>query len=318
MAGVERALARLSAEEMVSALRLSHAPAPVRAALRVALTAVSLPLGRVLARFDARIESIGLSRAAAAALEDFGATWTRVGESPPPRGPLLVASNHPGAYDALALLAAAGRDDVAIVAADREFLRAMPALRRHLVLVSEAPPAQAMARGRGLREAIGHLRRGGALVHFAAGQIEPDPTFSLEQGAPRLAAWQAGTGMLVRALASVGGAVVPALVEGVHSARAKASLANRMAERRGVTTIAPLLQVAMPRRLGYREVAAKVHFGDAVRAPEMRRAFGAAELATASGDAIVTARLRERALGLWPGREHEQPEERLDRIVPSR
>src|SRR5882672_8602918 len=43
---LERSLARLSADEIVAALGLAHAPLPARAATRAVFTAVSTPLGR--------------------------------------------------------------------------------------------------------------------------------------------------------------------------------------------------------------------------------------------------------------------------------
>src|SRR5258708_1283107 len=66
-------LAQLSADEMVAALGLSSAPPVVRAPTRAALFAFSVPLGRTLARFDTRIEALGIARAAAAALADLEA-----------------------------------------------------------------------------------------------------------------------------------------------------------------------------------------------------------------------------------------------------
>jgi hypothetical protein len=51
------------------------------------------------------------------------------------------------------------------------------------------------------------------------------------------------------------GRVFLALVSGVHSARAKRLLITRMAEQRGVTTFAPLVQVALP---GFRDVAVRI------------------------------------------------------------
>jgi 1-acyl-sn-glycerol-3-phosphate acyltransferase len=302
--GLEGALASLSADELVAAIGLAEASAPARAVAAAAFAAVSAPLGRALARFDDRIETLGPTAAAAAMLTDLGARWTRLGQRPPGRGPLLVVANHPGAYDALVVLAALERDDVAIVAADRRLLRAMPALQRHLVFVPEAPSGTAMGRAAGLRRALAHLAGGGALVHFGAGRIEPDPAFALPR-AERLAPWQSGTGTLVRAAAASSGALVAAIVAGVHSPRAKRLFLTRAAERRGLTTLAPLLQVALRR---YRDVEAVVRFGDAIAAREL----------TGGADAMVAARVRDAALALWPPspRVREQVAERCDRVGP--
>jgi hypothetical protein len=313
---LERSLASHSAEELVAALGLGSAPAPARAVARAALTAVSAPLGRALARFDGRIETSGLVTAAACMLDDLGVRWTRLGERPPARGPLLVVAYHPGAYDALVLFATLERDDVAIVAADRTFLRAMPALRRHLVFVPEAPSGAALGRAIGLRQALAHVAAGGALLHFGAGCIEPDPAF-VAAGAAPFEPWQSGTGALVRGAARSAGAVVPTVVLGVHSPRAKRLFVTRLAERHGLTTLAPLLQVAVPR---YRDVEAFVRFGDAL--PARRLAHG-------GNDAQVAGTVRDAALALWPlpvpplrGRSSssapERAAKRVDRAGPGR
>src|SRR5437879_4932756 len=55
----------------------------------------------------------------------------------PERGPLLVVANHPGLSDAVALLAALGRDDTWIVAANYPFLRAMRLASRRFLFVSD-------------------------------------------------------------------------------------------------------------------------------------------------------------------------------------
>src|SRR5207249_4603437 len=59
-AALASTLARLSSEEMVTALGLSRAPSWVRQASARAFTLASRPLGNVLARFDARVVTHGL------------------------------------------------------------------------------------------------------------------------------------------------------------------------------------------------------------------------------------------------------------------
>ena len=196
-----------------------------------------------------------------------------------------MVTNHPGAYDALSLFAACGRDDLAIVAGDRRFLRALPALSRHLVFVQESA-ASVRQRARGLLRAHDHLASGGAVLHFGAGRIEPDPAFVGATGAGALLPWSPGTGALVRAAARHDGTVVVAIVAGVHSRRAKRLLVTRLAERRGITTLAPLLQVAIRR---YRDVSPLVRFATA---------RDARTLATSGEDAAITDCVRDLAAEL--------------------
>jgi hypothetical protein len=308
---LEMNLAMHSGEEMVAALGLSAAPAFVRNLACSAFSFASVPLGRVLARFDLRIAQEGLARASAGALEELGAVWSREGAAPP-TGPLLVVANHPGAYDALVLFAALGRRDVAVVAADRRFLRALPELSRHLILLPDlhrSPIAAQAGRGFGggtrvrstrsglsrataVRRALRHLLMGGALLHFGAGRIEPDPAFLLAGGGPALGAWTAGTGLLVRGAARAGGAVVAAVAQRVHSERAKRLVVTRIAERYGVSTLAPLLQVAVR---AYRDVRPEVRFSAPAEA---------ACLASALSDGEIADRVRAMAMRLIEQRTH--------------
>ena len=252
-------LAALSTAEIVAAVGAQGLSPRVRRMVERLARGPSARLGRSLARFDSLIGDVGIAAAAQATLDAFGVRL-EVDGAAPSRGGLLVVTNHPGAYDALALLAALRRDDVALVAADRSFLRALPALSEHLVLVDET---RAFGRLAGLRRAAAWLRRGGALVQFGAGAIEPDARF-LPRGAELLGAWSPGTGVLAAAAAGCGAHVVPAFVSGVHSARAKRLPPVRWAERRGITTIAPLLQATLP---GFGDVVTKVRIGAPLAPP---------------------------------------------------
>jgi hypothetical protein len=266
---------------MLAALGLDLADGFVRRLFRGAFHLASTRLGRVLARFDRLVARDGACIAAAATLDELGVAWKRQGDVPK-RGSALVVSNHPGAYDALLLVASIDRTDVVIVAADRPFLRALPELAKKLILISDTTASRAA----GARRAHRHLARGGALVHFGAGVIEPDPAFATHAVTSPLAMWRSGAGMLVRSAARAGGSVTTAIVSGVHSPRAKALLVTRLCEQRGVTTMAPLLQVALP---GCRDVFAQVCFGDAV---------DAALLANGDGDESIAGNLRASALEL--------------------
>lgn len=243
-----RQLAALSATEMVAALGAAQAPELLRRGLQLPFWAASRPLGRRLAELDRDVPRLGLPGAARRALDGFGIALRTSGELH--HGPRLVLANHPGAYDALALMSALGRDDLRILAADRGFLRALPRVSRHLCFVGDSAGARAGA----LKRAVSHLRAGGAVLHFPAGRIEPDADFEPDS-TQLLESWQPGVTTLVRACLRQGGRVAVAGVRGVHSPRAKSWLVNRWAERRGITTLSPLLQIVV----GLRDVVTRVH-----------------------------------------------------------
>ncbi len=243
-------IADLSAREMVAALGVPWVPARLASALALPFLLASRKLGQTLAEFDTTLDTRGLPVAAANALERFGVAW-HVTNAPPAKGPLLVLANHPGAYDALGLMSGIARTDLCVLAADREFLHAFPELTQHLLFVG----ASVQARAGVLKRALRHLRQGGALLHFPAGEIEPDADFA-SPATPLLKAWQPGVDALVKATLRVGGQVWVAGVRGVHSPRAKRWAINRWAERRGVTTLSPLLQIVM----GLRDVSLRIEF----------------------------------------------------------
>lgn len=138
----------------------------------------SLPasrIGRIAARADSEAGRSGLSGGCRRILPDFNLTVSSWGAKLiPPDGSLLVASNHPGALDSIAILSSIPRRDVSVLISDVPFTRALPAARRHFIYV----PLQSGGRGPALRASIDHLRRGGALLLFAHGDVEPDPEVS--------------------------------------------------------------------------------------------------------------------------------------------
>ena len=259
-ADLERELAQLSALEMVTALGLGKAPKLLRRGLALPFRAASRRLGETLAELDGSLAERGLPAAAAEALTRCGVALRSSG-SAVPEGPCLVLANHPGAYDALALMWALGRRDLSILAADRRFLRALASLStRHLSLVGEQPTERAVA----LKRSLAWLRRGKALLHFPAGAIEPDADFA-SAGSELLGAWQPGVPTLVRACARASGRVLLAGVRGVHSPGAKRLVLTQLAEARGVTTLSPLVQLVR----GLRDVKARVCLVEAAPAREL-------------------------------------------------
>jgi len=127
---------------------------------------------RIMARADAVIREEGLPGGGRSVLRDFGLEpIVRGADRVPAGGPLIVASNHPGAYDSLALMAAVPRPDLKIVLSDVGFTRAFEAARRHFVYAGNSTAG----RSRALRDSLRHLEAGGALLIYPHTEVEPDP-----------------------------------------------------------------------------------------------------------------------------------------------
>lgn len=188
-----------------------------RRALRLALTPFARRFRHEMEAADAAIGRRGLASAGRLLLDAYSGPVTYSGlEHVPVRGPLIVAANHPGTVDTPALMVAlATRPDLKILALDRPFLHAVPALAGRLLYVAED------GRGALVRLAAAHLRAGGALLTFPGGTIEPDPALRRPDAVASLATWSRSTELLARLAA--GTAIVPAAVSGVLSRHALAA-----------------------------------------------------------------------------------------------
>jgi hypothetical protein len=118
--------------------------------------------------FDQTVGKEGLIAGGQFILDRFTGQVTVSGaDRVPSNGPTIVASNHPGMTDAMAVWTAVAREDLLIIAAERDLLDHLPNMRRHLIVI-QSPGSSAY------REALAHLRSGGAVLTFPAGHIEPD------------------------------------------------------------------------------------------------------------------------------------------------
>ena len=88
----------------------------------------------------------------------------------PREGPLLLAANHPGLGDVLAILATVERADLRVVAADYPLLRALPGVNQHFLYVPREPGQRLHV----LRAIVTQLQADGAVLLLPAGSIEPD------------------------------------------------------------------------------------------------------------------------------------------------
>ena len=171
----------------------------------------------------------------------------------PGAGPLLVVANHPGLSDAVALLAALGRDDAWIVAANYPFLHAMRLASRRFLFVSDDRSDRLSA----FRGIVSRLRRGDTVLVFPAGGLELDPALAPDAALASLDSWSRSIELLARVAEDT--VVVPAVVSGVVSPSAfDHPLAKHRRALKERQRMATLLQLTLP---AYRSNPINVTFG---------------------------------------------------------
>ena len=145
-------------------------------------------------KFDSRVVKEGFQRASAWLISHFVDQVNTLGtENLPSEGPLIIASNHPGAYDSLVIAANLPRDDLKIISSNIPFLKKLPVTRNHMIF--SAPDAH--IRMGVVRKAIRHLKEGGALLVFAHGSLDPDPAF-MPGAEEELTHWTSSLGFFLR------------------------------------------------------------------------------------------------------------------------
>lgn len=93
----------------------------------------------------------------------------------PKEGPLIIASNHPASYDGMVISAYIPRPDYKIIIGEVPPYRYLPNLSRYAIFSPQVK--NTFGRMQTVRNAIRHLKDGGALLIFPRGNIEPDPAF---------------------------------------------------------------------------------------------------------------------------------------------
>ena len=132
---------------------------------------------RLIDQFDQRICREGLPAAARWITARFiRSVRVRGRYNLPSHGPLLVASNHPGAMDSVSMLGAFPRDDTRIFVSGSPFFKSIPSSSEHCIFVEN--PTNVDERRRAIHLGIEHLRQGGSLLIFPTGRVDPEPAFS--------------------------------------------------------------------------------------------------------------------------------------------
>lgn len=183
--------------------------------LYAALTRLLGPLfGRfadVMAEFDAHVAHLGLPAAIRRLLSRFVDGVTAIGvDQVPATGPLLLVSNHPGAYDVFASLAQLTRSDVRVVVSEISILRHLPAAYPHFILTGETDQSRMAA----ARAVVRHLQADGVVFIFPGRLVDPDPAF-MPGADSGLSRWSPSLELFLRRVPAT--RVVPIVASGVLS-----------------------------------------------------------------------------------------------------
>jgi hypothetical protein len=121
--------------------------------------------------FDQRILTDGIQNGAVWAAEKCGTPVKSYGTlNIPSEGPVLIAANHPGFFDSVALITQIPREDIKVILAVQYFHQ-LPNMRPHLIYTDRSMGGNISV----IRAAIKHLQSGGLLLLFPTGHIDPDP-----------------------------------------------------------------------------------------------------------------------------------------------
>jgi hypothetical protein len=92
-------------------------------------------------------------------------------ENIPKKGPVLVVSNHPAAYDVIIIAAILGREDLKIISSNAPFITYLPSIYPHFIFIADDPHGRMAT----VRASLRHLQEDGVLLIFPRGEAEPDP-----------------------------------------------------------------------------------------------------------------------------------------------
>jgi hypothetical protein len=167
--------------------------------------------GRIMAGVDRTVGEQGVPEAAKHLLSYFVDNVQVTGkENIPQEGPVLIASNHPGAYDSVAILACLSRKDVKVVVSDIPFLRSMPAASKMMVYATPGTQGRMTA----VRGVVRQMQDGGALMIFPSGLVDPDPDV-LPEAEQELNSWSGSLDLVMKKVPET--RIIVTMVSGVLS-----------------------------------------------------------------------------------------------------
>lgn len=180
------------------------------------------PIGRfsrLAANFENTVARKGLHDATYDFMSQFIAEIDIIGaENLPVEGPLLIAANHPAAYDFFLIAATLPRDDLKLVASNINIVRRLPAMAEHFIFIgSKEVMGDTHSRMAAVRASVRHLKQGGALLIFPTGTVDPDPAINPEGARQALEKWSPSLDLFIRRVPET--KIFVTIVRGVLSKR---------------------------------------------------------------------------------------------------
>lgn len=188
------------------------------------LRPITRRFARMWLRFDHDCDAEGVQAAARNFLPPFvKEVRVRGTENIPAAGPLIVASNHPGAYDSMAIVSQVSHPSLKVIISDIPIVDLLPHARTHAVFAY----GEAGNTTHAVREGIRHLRAGGALMIFPTGLVDPDPDL-WPDAAEHLERWSPSLELFLRHVPQT--RIVVTIASGVISPRWARSPLARIAK----------------------------------------------------------------------------------------
>ncbi len=180
----------------------------------------------------------------------------------PVEGPVIIAANHPGLTDTLALFSSIHRDDIKIIAEAKPFLTSLPHVSDRLIYLESNRRGGAAV----MKQAVRHLADSGCLVVFPAGKIEADPVIG--PATTTLPSWSNSIFLMASKVAHA--KILPVIISGVCWHRAyqwthATDLPGESSQARFAAAVQLIFQMMLP---GFRPTRVQVRYGHTIKMPE--------------------------------------------------
>lgn len=134
---------------------------------------------KLIVEFDTSIKENGYVFASNQILKKLAGEVEATGqEFIPASGPLIIASNHPGTYDGLAIISKLPRNDFRLIVSGIPFFQNLPNASKNLIFATHDTSARMDV----IRKSVHYLQQGGALLIFPGGRLDPDPSIYPDAG----------------------------------------------------------------------------------------------------------------------------------------